>query len=144
MENRHALVVDTRLTLATGTAEREAALERFARGLLRRPPALLFGHAHSLYLFASFLRSRGLDCIRPRGIISTAMVLHSWERRLIEDYSSAVESAMLVLARDRYELALELATLPEIVRGYEEIKLRNVEEFDRRLTDLTGRLKGRA
>ena len=26
-ENRHALVVDTRLTLATGTAEREAALE---------------------------------------------------------------------------------------------------------------------
>jgi hypothetical protein len=26
MENRHALVVDTRLTLATGTAEREAAL----------------------------------------------------------------------------------------------------------------------
>jgi transposase len=27
MENRHALVVDTRLTLATGTAEREAALE---------------------------------------------------------------------------------------------------------------------
>ena len=27
MENRHALVVDARLTLATGTAEREAALE---------------------------------------------------------------------------------------------------------------------
>jgi transposase len=30
MENRHALVVDTRLTLATGTAEREAALEMAA------------------------------------------------------------------------------------------------------------------
>src|SRR5439155_20493960 len=28
--NRHALVVDTRLTLATGTAEREAALEMVA------------------------------------------------------------------------------------------------------------------
>jgi hypothetical protein len=27
MENRHALVVDTRLSLATGTAEREPALE---------------------------------------------------------------------------------------------------------------------
>ena len=26
MENRHGLAVDTRLTLATGTAEREAAL----------------------------------------------------------------------------------------------------------------------
>ena len=30
MENRHALVVDTRLTLATGMAEREAALEMVA------------------------------------------------------------------------------------------------------------------
>jgi hypothetical protein len=30
MENRHALVVDARLTLATGTAEREAALEMAA------------------------------------------------------------------------------------------------------------------
>ena len=30
MENRHALVVDTRLTLATGTAERQAALEMVA------------------------------------------------------------------------------------------------------------------
>ena len=30
MENRHALVVDTRLTQATGTAEREAALEMVA------------------------------------------------------------------------------------------------------------------
>jgi IS5 family transposase len=30
MENRHALVVDIRLTLATGTAEREAALEMVA------------------------------------------------------------------------------------------------------------------
>jgi hypothetical protein len=30
MENRHALAVDTRLSLATGTAEREAALEMVA------------------------------------------------------------------------------------------------------------------
>jgi hypothetical protein len=30
MENRHALVVDTGLTFATGTAEREAALEMVA------------------------------------------------------------------------------------------------------------------
>ena len=30
MENRHALVVDTRLTPATGTPEREAALDMVA------------------------------------------------------------------------------------------------------------------
>jgi hypothetical protein len=37
MENRHALVVDTRLSLATGTAEREAALKMVAALLARRP-----------------------------------------------------------------------------------------------------------
>ena len=34
MENRHALVVDTRLTLATGTAEREAGLEMVAAAII--------------------------------------------------------------------------------------------------------------
>jgi indolepyruvate ferredoxin oxidoreductase len=66
------------------------------------------------------------------------------ERRMIENYSSAVESSLAVLSAERYDLAVELAGLPEIVRGYEEIKLRNVEEFDRRLKELTDHLKGRA
>jgi len=41
MENRHALVADTRLALATGTAEREAALDMAAR--LGKPPDLAGG-----------------------------------------------------------------------------------------------------
>jgi phenylacetate-CoA ligase len=63
----------------------EAALERFAAQLRRRPPSLLFGHAHSLYLFAEYLRARGGPAIHPRGIISSAMVLHDFERRAIEE-----------------------------------------------------------
>jgi phenylacetate-CoA ligase len=66
----------------------EATLERFAAHLCRRPPALLFGHAHSLYLLAQFLRARGQTGIRPRGILSTSMVLHDWERRAIEEVFS--------------------------------------------------------
>src|SRR5262249_37617325 len=62
----------------------EADLEKFALSLLRRQPLLMFGHAHSVYLFAEFLRSRGINAIRPRGIITTAMVLHRWQRRVIE------------------------------------------------------------
>ena len=53
-------------------------------GLQARPPSLLFGHAHSLFLFAEFLRSRGLKATQPNGIIATAMVLHDWQRRVIE------------------------------------------------------------
>jgi phenylacetate-CoA ligase len=63
----------------------EDALERFAAALKRRPPSLLYGHAHSLYLFATFLQARGYDDIRPRAIISAAMVLHDWERRTLEE-----------------------------------------------------------
>ena len=62
----------------------EAALDAFALEVLKRRPTLLFGHAHSLYLFARFWRQRGHPSYRPRGIISTAMVLHPHERREIE------------------------------------------------------------
>ncbi|MCE1227780.1 MAG: phenylacetate--CoA ligase family protein [Geobacteraceae bacterium] len=52
--------------------------------LKRTPPSILFGHAHSLFLFAQFLEQNGLSGIHPKGIISTAMVLHTFERATIE------------------------------------------------------------
>lgn len=62
----------------------EAAMQRFLEALRHKPPSLLFGHAHSLYLFAHFVESQGNAGFRPDGIIATAMVLHDWERRCIE------------------------------------------------------------
>ncbi len=62
----------------------EHDMEAFARDLIARPAAVLFGHAHSLYLFARFVRARGLKGIVPQGIISTAMVLLEKERHVIE------------------------------------------------------------
>jgi phenylacetate-CoA ligase len=62
----------------------EAALARFAGSLRRRPPSLLFGHAHSLYLLAQYFRENGGAGFQPRGIIATAMVLHDWERQTIQ------------------------------------------------------------
>jgi phenylacetate-CoA ligase len=64
----------------------EAAMGRFADALVRTPPSLLLGHAHSLHLFAEYLRARRPNLtICPRAIISTCMVLHDWERRTIEE-----------------------------------------------------------
>jgi phenylacetate-CoA ligase len=62
----------------------EAALTRFTDALRRRRPPLLFGHAHSVYLLAEYVRKAG-GGVRPRGIITTAMVLHAWQRRVIEE-----------------------------------------------------------
>lgn len=63
----------------------EAALARFARRLRQSQPPLIFGHAHSVYLLAQFVARHGPQGIRPRGIITTAMVLHPWQRRVIEE-----------------------------------------------------------
>jgi len=63
----------------------EDAMREFASESLRQKPTLYFGHAHSLYLFADFCADNGIEFHRPRGIISTAMVLHDFERKRIEE-----------------------------------------------------------
>lgn len=59
-------------------------VRRFAALLHRTRPALLFGHAHSVFLLADAIRRGGWRAYQPRGIITTAMVLHPWQRRKIE------------------------------------------------------------
>jgi len=59
-------------------------VRRFAARLYRTRPALIFGHAHSVFLLADAIRRDGLPAYQPRGIITTAMVLHPWQRRTIE------------------------------------------------------------
>src|SRR5262245_19257605 len=56
----------------------------FAKQIRRHRPGLIFGHAHSLYLLACSLKKCGVTDVRPDGIISTAMLLHDWQRAVIE------------------------------------------------------------
>jgi phenylacetate-CoA ligase len=62
----------------------EEDITNFYYQIKKKRPTLLFGHTHSLYLVARFLNSKGLADIRPKGIVSTAMVLHDHEREEIE------------------------------------------------------------
>jgi phenylacetate-CoA ligase len=59
-------------------------IAEFAARIRRHRPGLIFGHAHSLYLLACSLKKSGITGIRPNGIISTAMLLHDWQRSVIE------------------------------------------------------------
>ena len=70
-------------------------IRAFADALVRRPPGLLFGHAHSLYLVACELKKLGITTVRPAGVVSTAMPLHAWQRPVIE-------AVFGVRATDRY------------------------------------------
>jgi indolepyruvate ferredoxin oxidoreductase len=58
------------------------------------------------------------------------------ERKLIDEYRELVARALERLDGDSAERVAEIAALPDLVRGYEEIKLRNVERFRERAKQL--------
>lgn len=62
----------------------DARIAEFAQTIRRHRPGLIFGHAHSLYLLACALKKSNILDIRPNGIISTAMLLHDWQRAAIQ------------------------------------------------------------
>jgi phenylacetate-CoA ligase len=47
-------------------------------------PEILFGHSHSLYMLGKYLVESGIRDLRPRGIVSTSMMLIQSEREVIE------------------------------------------------------------
>jgi indolepyruvate ferredoxin oxidoreductase len=65
------------------------------------------------------------------------------ERQLVVEYRSLVERALCRLDRDTVAEVVSLAELPDMVRGYEDIKLRNVESYRARAAELEDLLVGR-
>jgi indolepyruvate ferredoxin oxidoreductase len=51
------------------------------------------------------------------------------ERRLIAEYRQLIESLLPDLTEENYVVAVQIAELPDMIRGYEGIKLASVEEF---------------
>jgi phenylacetate-CoA ligase len=62
----------------------EQSMREFAATMRRLKPEMLFGHAHSLFIFAQFVRQHGIKVPAVDGIISTSMMLIDNERRMIE------------------------------------------------------------
>lgn len=62
----------------------EASVRAFAAEWKQVQPTLLYGHAHSIFVLAEFVRELGLSSITPKGILSTSMMLMPHERRTIE------------------------------------------------------------
>ena len=51
------------------------------------------------------------------------------ERQLIEDYKNTIKELLEKLENNNYQLALEIASLPEYVRGFGHVKLTNIMNF---------------
>jgi indolepyruvate ferredoxin oxidoreductase len=81
-----------------------------------------FGTVFGVLARMKMLRGTPLD---PFGFAAVRRV----ERQLPGEYRALVEKALVDLSPESYERAVKLAALPDVIRGYEEIKLRNVERF---------------
>ncbi|MGH3206810.1 MAG: indolepyruvate ferredoxin oxidoreductase family protein [Trebonia sp.] len=58
------------------------------------------------------------------------------ERALITEYREVVEQLLADLTEANHDLAVQVAALPDLVRGYEEIKLATVRAYHEKLAEL--------
>lgn len=83
LRNRLRLALKDRIIYLDTMKLDEAAVRTFAAEWRRIRPGLLFGHAHSIFLFAEMAEAMGLE-LRPCGIVATSMMLLQPEREVIE------------------------------------------------------------
>ena len=51
------------------------------------------------------------------------------ERALIKEYRTLIEDTLKTLSPATYEQAVQLAELPDMIRGYEDVKMKNVARY---------------
>lgn len=64
------------------------------------------------------------------------------ERALIEEYLGEIDALLRTLDQESHPTAVAIAALPDIVRGYEHIKIRNVAAYHAELERLRSSLHG--
>jgi indolepyruvate ferredoxin oxidoreductase len=69
-----------------------------------------------------------------------AMEIRKLERTLVGEYEAAMTAALAGLMPANASVIRELAAAPELVRGYEDVKLRNVARYRDRVQELTREL----
>jgi indolepyruvate ferredoxin oxidoreductase len=87
-----------------------------------------------LLVLMRFLRGTSFD---PFGRTKLRVL----ERALVVQYRETIDELLGRLTPASHELAVQIANLPDMIRGYEDIKLRNVEAYHQRLSDLTERCR---
>ncbi|HSF31635.1 MAG TPA: indolepyruvate ferredoxin oxidoreductase family protein [Candidatus Tectomicrobia bacterium] len=63
------------------------------------------------------------------------------ERQLIGEYQHLIASLLADLKAENYDVAGQIAELPDLIRGYEHIKLASVAEFRRKAQELCRQLR---
>lgn len=109
--------------------------------LTGRPAKRRYG-PWAMRLFALLARAKGL-----RGTLLDPFRYsqdRKLERRLIADYEAMLEEVIRRLTRDTHGVAVELATLPQAIRGYGPVKQEAAEAADARREELLAALSSPA
>jgi indolepyruvate ferredoxin oxidoreductase len=64
------------------------------------------------------------------------------ERQVIEDYRATIEALLPKLSESNLAQAVELANVPEQIRGFGHVKLDNLQKAKTRWKELEGALQG--
>ncbi|WP_207844319.1 indolepyruvate ferredoxin oxidoreductase family protein [Williamsia soli] len=91
-----------------------------------------FTPAYVVLRWAKFLRGTPLDLFGYSHVRKT-------ERSLVEEYANSIDLLLAQLTSGNYELAVEIAQLPDMVRGYEQVKLDNVSTYRTTMSELSER-----
>lgn len=92
-----------------------------------------FRHIFALLYGARRLRGTRLD---PFGYAHVRRV----ERTLVVEYEDLLDEVARRLSRTNHRVAVELASAPDMVRGYEQVKLANVDKYRARVGELRSQL----
>jgi indolepyruvate ferredoxin oxidoreductase len=95
-----------------------------------------YGFRHAFRLLRAMKRLRGT----PADVFGYAHVRRV-ERSLVAEYEQAISRALAALTAANLPTAVELAELPDIVRGYESVKLASIEDYRKRLAETQARLE---
>ena len=90
-------------------------------------------HAFRLLAHFKWLRQTAFD---PFGRTAERKT----ERRLLRDYETTIEHCLAALSQENYDVVVELASLPEGVRGFGHVKERHIAQYDADREALLSRL----
>ena len=124
MENRHGLAVDSTLTHATGTAEREATLEMIDRRPSNRRITLGADKAYDVSPFIGELRARN---VTPHIAINGTVSKLGKSRKTAIDRRTTRHDGYAVSARKRKRIE-EIFGWAKVSAGFAKVKLRGKQK----------------
>jgi indolepyruvate ferredoxin oxidoreductase len=138
--------------LYTRPEYRQAVEDTFGKGakltFLMAPPMIskknhkgeLIKQPFGPWMMTAFKLLKGFKWLRGTGFDIFGMTAErKMERRLRDEYLVRLEKLAAGLTADNHALAVEVATIPDEIRGYGHVKDRSVEVAEKRLASLMAR-----